>query len=316
MSLLGSMLVDGDVIGLVLQIIPRDQAARFYDEDHRRLYETLVDLYDNNRPIDIIVVEDELRRRDLLESIGGRDYLITLSESVPSSVNAEYYARIVRDKAMLRDLIKCTGELMDEAYHSRAPAEEVLDEAEKRLFAVTEQRVTNEAVSIREFLDQTWKQIEQQDGSITGMPTGFYELDELLGGFQFGDFVVIAARPSMGKTALALNMLEHIGIDENDGQGFPAVFFSLEMSKIQVAQRMLCARAHVEMHHLRKGIINETETAKLQVASDVMKPRPIFVDDTPGLSIMALRAKTRRLKMLHDIRIVFVDYLQLMYDRS
>ena len=317
MSLLGAMLLDRDIIGLVLQIIPHDESARFYQIAHRRLYEALVELYDGNQPIDIIVLEDELRRREQLESIGGRDYLIMLSESVASSANAEYYARIVRDKALLRDLIQCTAEVTQAAYDPTATAPVVLDEAEKRLFAVTEQRITNDAVSIREFLDQTWEQITNlEEGVLSGVPTGFLELDEMLGGMQYGDFIVIAARPSMGKTAIGLSMLEHIGIDENDGRGFPIAFFSLEMSKIQIAQRMLCARSRVEMHRLRKGTLSEPEITKLQIAMGAMHDRPIFVDDTPGMSVMELRAKARRLKMLHDIKVVFVDYLQLMYDRA
>lgn len=317
MSLLGAMLLEREVIGQILQIIPREEASRFYDVDHRLLYQVLIDLYDNNQPIDLLVLEDELRRRTQLDQIGGRQYLIDLSESVPSAANAEYYARIVRDKALLRDLIQCSGELMQSAYESNALAEDVLDEAEKKLFAVTEQRVSNEAVSIREFLDETWHQIQSlEEGVLSGVPTGFLELDEMLGGMQYGDFIVVAARPSMGKTAIALSMLEHIGIDENDRRGLPAAFFSLEMGKLQIAQRMLCSRARVQMHRLRKGMLNEEEIQKLQIAMGTMHDRPIFVDDTPGMGVMELRAKTRRLKMMHDIKVVFVDYLQLMYDRA
>ncbi len=316
MSLLGALLLDKDAVGLVLRIIGRDESDRFYDVDHRLLFETLVDIYDDNRPIDIIVLEDELRRRNLLERIGGRDYLITLSESAPSSVNAEYYARIIRDKALLRDLIKCTGEVMQTAYESDEPAQQVLDAAEKRLFAVTEQRISNDAVSIRDFLEETWEQITNlEEGVLSGVPTGFLELDEMLGGMQYGDFIVIAARPSMGKTAIGLSMLEHIGVDEGE-RGLPVAFFSMEMSKIQIAQRMLCSRSRVEMHRLRKGTLNESEIARLQLAMGAMHDRPIYVDDTPGMSVMELRAKARRLKMLHDIKVVFVDYLQLMYDRA
>lgn len=197
------MLLDKDAIGLVLQIIPRDESGRLYRPDHRLLYEVLIDLYDLNRPIDLIVLEDELRRRGLLEEIGGRDYLIDLCRSVPSAANAEYYARIVRDKGLLRDLVSCTSDILHSAYDSHDDAGTVLDDAEKKLFAVTEQRVSNQAVAIRDFLDETMRQIDVfEEGMLTGVPSGFTELDSMLGGMQNGDFLVVAARPSMGKTAL------------------------------------------------------------------------------------------------------------------
>ncbi len=312
-SLLGSLLLDKDAIGLALQIVPRDQSTRFYRPDHRLLYETLIDLYDQGKPVDIVVLEDELRRRDLLEEIGGRDYLIDLCQSVPSSANVEYYARIVRDKALLRDLIQCSGTILHSAYDQQEDAGHILDEAEKHLFAVTEQRISLQAVSIREFLDETMKQIESiQEGVLSGVPSGFTELDALLGGLQYGDFIVVAARPSMGKTALALSMLEYIGVVEN----IPAAFFSMEMSKLQIAQRMICSHAQVDLHKLRHGRLSDQEKTKLKLVCGNMRNYRIFIDDTPGMSVLELRAKARRLKMMHDIQVVFVDYLQLMYDRA
>ena len=308
------MLLDREIIGLVLQMISLEESERFYRPDHRILFEALVGLYDRNEPIDIIVLENELRRRNHLEEIGGRDYLIDLVNSVPSAANAEHYARIVRDKSMLRDLIRASGEIMQEAYDANEPAPEVLDAAERKLFDVTEQRVSNQAVSIREFLDATFHHLESEEDLFTGIPTGFTELDALTGGFQFGDLIIIAARPSMGKTAIGLSMLEHIGTGENQGKGFPAVFFSMEMSKLQVAQRMLCSKARVDMNKLRHRRLGSSEIAQLQLAAGEMRNSPIYIDDTPGMSVMEVRAKSRRLKMLHDIQIVFVDYLQLMYD--
>lgn len=307
------MLLDRNAVGLVLQIIPREEAARFYRPDHRLLYETLIDVYDQNKPIDIHVVEEELTRRGIYEDVGGRDYLIDLVQSVPSAANAEYYARIVRDKALLRDLIQCTGRIMQSAYDQEEDATTILDQAEKELFAVAEQRISNQVVQIREFLDQTMQQIESfQEGHLTGVPTGFTELDHLLGGMQFGDMIVVAARPSMGKTALALSMLDYIGIVENQ----PCAFFSMEMGKLQIAQRMICSHAQVDMHRLRHGRLTEQERTKLKLVCGNMRNYKIFIDDTPGMSVMELRAKARRLKMLHDIRVIFVDYLQLMYDRA
>ncbi len=307
------MMLDGNAVGLVLQIIPREECERFYSPDHRLLFETLVDLYDKNKPIDIHVMEEELTRRGVYEKVGGRDYLIELVQSVPSAANAEYYARIVRDKGLLRDLIQCVSKIMQSAYDQQEDATVILDEAEKELFAVAEQRVSNQAVPIRDFLDQTMKQIESfQDGHLTGVPSGFTEFDHMLGGMQYGDLVVIAARPSMGKTALALSMLDYIGIVENH----PCAFFSMEMGKLQIAQRMICSHAQVDMHRLRHGRLTEQERTKLKLVCGNMRNYKIFIDDTPGMSVMELRAKARRLKMLHDIKVIFVDYLQLMYDRA
>jgi replicative DNA helicase len=312
MSLLGTMLLDRDSIGLVLQIIPRDESTRFYRPDHRILFETLIDLYDTNKPIDIIILEDELRRRDQLQEIGGRDYLLDLVNSVPSAANSEHYARIVRDKSMLRDLIQSTGQVMQAAYDQREPATEILDEAERQLFAVTEQRITRQATSIREVLAEAMRYLDAASGQMTGLPTGFTELDFLLGGLQQGDFIVIAGRPSMGKTALGLSLLEYIGIVEKN----PAAFFSLEMGRHQIAQRMLCSHAQIDMHRLRHGKLSKREMTTLKLVAGNMQNFPIFIDDTPGMSIMELRAKARRLKMLHDIKVVFLDYMQLMYDRA
>ena len=313
MSLLGSLLLDREAVGLTVQIIGRERSDMFYRHDHRVLYEALVDLYERNEPIDLIVLENELRRRNQLETVQGRDYLIELHESVPSAANAEYYARIVRDKAMLRDLIGATGDIMQAAYDDSEPAQEILDQAEQKLFEVTEQRVSNHAQPIREFLDETFAQISDPD-LMNGIPTGFTAIDHMTGGLQSGDLVIVAARPSMGKTAFGLSLLEHIGIDENNRKGFSSVFFSLEMSKLLIAQRLLCSRARVDMGRLRRGQLNDREIALLHGAHDEMRQTPIFVDDSPGMSVMEVRAKSRRLKMLHDIQVIFVDYLQLMHD--
>ncbi len=315
MSLLGSLLLDREAIGLVVQIIGRDRSDMFYRHDHRLLYEAVVDLYERNEPIDLIVLENELRRRNHLEAVNGRDYLIELHESVPSAANAEYYARIVRDKAMLRDLIGATGAIMQSAYEDSEPAQTILDQAEQKLFEVTEQRVSGHALPIRDFLDETFAQISDPD-LMNGLPTGFTTIDHMTGGFQDGDLVIVAARPSMGKTAFGISLLEHIGIDENQRRGYPCVFFSLEMSKLLIAQRLLCSRARVDMSRLRRGQLNDREISLLHAAHGEMRDAPIYVDDSPGMSVMEVRAKARRLKMMHDIRIIFIDYLQLMHDPS
>lgn len=314
MSLLGCMLIDQqyEYTSLVLQIIPRDESDRFCRTDHRLIFEVSIDLYDQRKPMDLIVMEDELRRRNQLDEIGGRDYLIELVRSVASLAHIEHYARIVRDKSLLRDLIQCGHQIINEAYEENAPAGEILDIAEKRLFDITEQRVSSQPESLRACTQEVMEYLEQMKAGVQqGVPTGFHVLDEMLGGgFQKGDLVVIAARPSMGKTALGLSMLEYIGVIEK----IPAAFFSMEMSKMQIAQRMLCSLCYVDMQKLRRGLLDERDLRKLEMGRQNIENAPVYVDDTPGMSIMELRAKARRLKHLFDIRVVVIDYLQLMSD--
>ncbi len=314
MSVLGCMLIDQhfEYTALVLQFIPRSESHRFYRVDHRLIFEAVIDLYDQQKPIDLIVMEDELRRRNQLDEIGGRDYLIELVRSVPSLAHVEHYARIVREKSMLRDLIQCSHEIINEAYEASAPAGEVLDAAEKKLFDITEQRVSSRPESIQVCTAELMKHMERiRQGGATGVTSGFLILDDMLGGgFQFGDLVVIAARPSMGKTALALSILEYIGIIERK----PCAFFSMEMSKLQVAQRMVCSLSYIDMQKIRRGNLDESDARRLEQGRQNIEHAPIFVDDTPGMSIMELRAKARRLHHLHQIEVIFVDYLQLMQD--
>jgi len=309
MSLLGSMLIERDAIHAVLPLIHKNESDRFYRPDHRKIFETIIDVYDRGDPIDLVVLRDELTRRGILEEIGGVDYLVQLAESVPSGLHAEHYARIVRDKAMLRELIVATGQITEHAYSHREDAREILDLAEQALFKVTDQRTSDQAEPIRDSLDQIFKQLESRDGHyITGVPTGFLELDDMLSGLQAGEMIIVAARPSMGKTAFGLNVAEHIAVDE----GKSAVFFSMEMSRQAVVQRILCSRGRIDSHKFRRGMLSETEVQKALGVADELKDVPLFIDDTPGMSVLELRAKARRLKMQHDIQAIFVDYIQLM----
>ncbi|MCK4660654.1 MAG: replicative DNA helicase [Phycisphaerae bacterium] len=309
MSLLGSMTLNRDAIGLVLPIIGRQEADWFYQPGHYLLYEVLVDLYDGNQPIDLVVVKDELKRRNLLEQVGGVGYLVQLAESVPSWVNAEYYARIVRDKGLLRDLIRCAGEISQSAYADDQEVAKLLDEAEQRLFQVTQRRVSGRASALRELLKEIYEKIKPGEGSyLTGLASGFTQLDDLTSGFQRGDFIVIAGRPSMGKTALGLNIAENMAIDDKR----PVVFFSLEMSRQQLAQRVLCGRGRIDSHRFRRGMVSEEEKQQLGFVCAELEQAPLYIDDTPGISVLELRAKARRLAQQHDIQAVFTDYLQLM----
>jgi replicative DNA helicase len=309
-SLLGSLMLDREMVGNIIAIIGRSESRWFYRPDHRLIFEVLVDLYDANQPIDLIILRNEMEKRNLLDQVGGVEYLVSCAESVPTAVNAEHYARIVRDKGLLRDLISCLGEISDDAYSDTESSSEIFDRAEQRLFGVTEQRIAGHTVPLSELIVELDHIINAQEGDeVSGLPTGFSELDELTTGFQPGDMIVVAGRPSMGKTALGLNMAEHAAVTE----GIPVVFFSLEMSRQQVAQRLLCSRGRIDSHKFRKRMLAEEERRFLADVCGEMQQAPLYVDDTPGLTPMELRAKARRLKMQANIQAVFVDYLQLMH---
>ena len=270
----------------------------------------MLDLYDKGSAIDLVILRDELSRRGDLEKVGGVEYLVQLVQSVPSAANAEFYAGIVRDKALLRDLISASGAIIDEAYTAHDEVAAILDRAEQQFFMVTEQRVANEAVGLSSLLEQTFQQIQDREGNyLTGAPTGFLELDDLTSGLQPAELIIVAARPSMGKTAMGLNLAEHMAVNEN----MPVVFFSMEMSRQQVAQRILCSRGRIDSHRLRRGMLNEQEIRQLQMICDELRDAPLFIDDTPGMTVLELRAKARRLWLQHKIKAIFIDYLQLMH---
>lgn len=309
MSLLGSMMLSRDAIGDILPLIHRNESERFYRPDHRRIFEVLVDMYDRGDPIDLVTVRNEMDRLGIIQQIGGVEYIAELAESVPSHLHAEHYAHLVRDKAMLRDLIRAAGAIADEAYSHQEDAKEILDRAEQALFQVTDQRVTDQAAPIRDSLEEIFHLIESRDGHyITGVPTGFVEMDDMLSGMQPGELIIVAARPSMGKTAFGLSVAEHV----TAVQGKAAAFFSMEMSRRSVVQRILCSRARIDSHKMRRGMLNDSEVAALQDAGGQLQDVPLFVDDTAGMSVLELRAKSRRLRARFGIECIFVDYLQLM----
>jgi replicative DNA helicase len=311
MALLGSMMMSRDAIADVVPVIPRSDSGWFYLPAHQRLFEVLIDMYDDpGKAVDLIAVSDELRRRELFDLVGGHDYMIQLAESFADWANAEYYAKIVRDKGMLRDLIRCVGEIADHAYSGLEETREILDVAEQRIFEVTEKRVSGQVIAIREAVSRLAKQLElKNEGALTGVETGFTQLDEYTGGFQRGDLIIIAGRPSMGKTALGLSIAQHIALAK-----VPVAFFSMEMSADQLAQRLVCSHGHgVELQKLRRRRLSEEEMSQLLHACGDFAMAPLFIDDTPGMSVMELRSKARRLKQREDVKAVFVDYLQLMH---
>jgi len=310
MSLLGSMCLEREAIGLVIPVMNRSESRWLYHPEHRLLFEFLIDLYDERKPIDLVIVRDELKRLGLLDKVGGVEYVVRLVESVPSWVNAEHYAKVVRDKGLLRDLIRCVGEIGDAAYTEAEPTDVLLDIAEQKLFGVTERRVSGRAILLREPLEKVYKQIEQREGHyLTGLPSGFTELDDLTGGFQPGDLIVIAGRPSMGKTAFGLGVADHVAVEERR----PVAFFSMEMNVEQIAMRILCARGGVDSHHIRRGTLSEEQINRLGYVCAQLQDAPMLIDDTPGMSILELRAKTRRVAQQNELAAVFVDYLQLMH---
>ena len=311
MALLGSMMMSRDAVSDVIPIIGRDDSGWFYLPAHQKLYEVLLDMYDDpGTAIDLVPVSDELRRRDLFDFIGGHEYMIQLAESFADWANAEFYAKIVRDKGMLRDLIRCAGEITDQAYSGIDETREILDVAEQKVFSVTERRISGHTIEVREAVTRLAKQLELGDrGVCTGMSTGFTQLDEYTSGFQAGDLIVLAGRPSMGKTALGLAIAQFAALSGRK----PVSFFSMEMSADQLAQRLLCAQSGVDSQRLRRRMLSEEDMHQLLDACADFEQAPIFIDDTPGMTVMELRASARRLKQRHDIQAVFVDYLQLMY---
>ncbi|MEK6676591.1 MAG: replicative DNA helicase [Planctomycetota bacterium] len=311
MALLGSMMMNREAIGEVVPILHRSDASWFYLPAHQRLFEVLLDLYDDpTKAIDLIVVSDELRRRDWMELVGGPEYMVQLAESFGEWINAEHYARIVRDKGMLRDLIRCTREISEEAHNGLIDAREMLDRAEQKLFIVTERRVTGQAIAIRDAVNKLARQLDSAEREVcTGLSTGFLQLDEYTSGFQRGDFIVVAGRPSMGKTALGLNLARTAALDEHK----PVVFYSMEMSIDQVTQRLVCAHADIDSQKLRRRMMSEEEINHLLHRCGDFHEAPLFIDDTPGMTPLELRAKARRLKQRHDIQAIYIDYLQLMH---
>jgi len=311
-SVLGSMLIDNDAIDIVAQILNKDS---FYKTAHRKIFEVLLDLYDKKGAVDLVILKDELKKRSLLGKIVDVEYIMELEESVPLASNVEFYAKIVREKAVKRELIAGAMKIQQDAYSDSLEADELLDLAEKTVFDISQRKFSSPTTKIYDILQDTFEHIENlqdREGRLTGLSTGFMDLDDKTSGLQNSELIVLAARPSMGKTSLALNIAEHAGVEEKK----PNVIFSMEMSSQQVVQNMLCSNARIDAHLMRRGKLDDNQWSKLPLAMGDLSEAPIFIDDTPGLSILELRAKARRLKLQHDIQLIIVDYLQLMEARE
>jgi replicative DNA helicase len=303
MCVLAAMMLDKEMVGVCVQVVDREM---FYQADHQIIFDILVKLYEQNRPIDTVIVREELLRRQLLEEVGGTEYLAAILNTVVSSAHGAHYAGIVREKAMLRQLIAASNDILRNAYAPHEQADLVLDNAEKKIFEIAQKKVGNAMTPLEVTLHEVFEMIETKGQR--GLETGFLELDDMMNGLQKGEMIIVAARPSMGKTAIAMNMIEHIAADSR----LPCGVFSLEMSKQQLAQRMLCSRGAIDAHKLRKGMLQAHEYQKLASVVGELAKAPIWVDDSPGLTPLELRAKARRLKLQHDVKCIMIDYMQLM----
>lgn len=307
-SVLGAMLLDKEAISTAAEVLKGDD---FYREVHKEIFEAIVDIYNDNNPVDLITLTEKLKGRNTLEAVGGITYLTQLMNIVPTTGNIDYYVKIVEEKSLLRKLIKSSNEIISKCYDNPENPIEVVDQAEKSIFDISLSKSSRSFVPIKEILTSNFDRIEElylNKGKITGIPTGFVDLDQKLSGLQRSDLILIAARPSMGKSALMMNFVQHAAVREN----IPVAIFSLEMSKEQLSQRLLCAEALIDAHRLRTGDITEDEWIKLARAMGVLADKPIFIDDTPAISITEMRAKCRRLKIEHGLGLIVIDYLQLM----
>jgi len=311
-SILGSIILENGALNQAQEILREDD---FYREGHRRIFRVMGTLHEVSSVIDLITLKNELQRTGDLDAVGGLAYISSLIDGVPKSANVEHYARIVREKSILRSLIDTGNRMITLCYQAEGAAEDVLDEAQKQLFTIAEGNLKSGFVPVRSVAAPTLEYIDrlhERKELITGVPTGFEKLDELTSGFQNKDLVVVAARPSMGKTALALNMAEHVAVKAGRTVGV----FSLEMSKEQLFLRLLCAHARVNAHHLRTGRLGRDEWTRLTLAFGELTDAKIFIDDTPGISIFEMRAKSRRLKSERGLDLLIVDYLQLVRGRA
>jgi replicative DNA helicase len=311
-SVLGAILIENESLNKVLEILTADD---FYREAHRKIFNALINLSERDEPADLITVKNELQKTNQLDSIGGASYITSLMDSVPTAANIEYYAKIVKEKAILRNLIQTSTEIITKSYEDREDVEELLDEAERGIFQISENRVRPSFYPIKKIVKDSFEifqRLYEKKELVTGVPSGFKELDRYTAGFHASDLIIVAGRPSMGKTALCLNLAQHAAIENKITVGI----FSLEMSKEQLVIRMFCSEARVEGNRLRTGFLSESDWPKLTIAAGNLSEAPIFIDDTAALSVLELRAKARRLKSEHGLGILIIDYLQLMRGRS
>jgi replicative DNA helicase len=308
-AVLAAMLVDREAIARVMENL---EPTSFYRQAHGTIYEAAVALYERGEPVDLITLRDELGSQARLEEVGGYGYLVDLAGSIPTTAHAEFYAKIVADKAILRSLIRAGSEIVASAFAEEEEVITVLDNAERRILEVGQKRNAGVMTPISEVIHQAFETIEsryQDKDALLGATTGFYDLDHMLSGFQASDLLILAARPAMGKTSLALNFCRNVAVEAQK----PVLVFSLEMSKEQLVQRLLCAEAGIDSHRLRTGYLAEQDWGKLTHAIGVLSEAPIYIDDTASISVNETRSKARRIMAEHgELGLIMVDYLQLM----
>jgi replicative DNA helicase len=311
-SVIGAAMIEREAISKTAEFLrPED----FYREAHRLIFGAIINLFNKNEAVDMVTVVEALRKEDKLEAAGGIAYITSLANCVPTAANVLYHARIIEEKALLRQLINAATEIAGLGYEDTEEVSSILDTAEKRILGVSNRKLGQDFTPIKSIIFDAFNKIEvlyASKGGITGLSTGFKDLDRLTSGLQPSDLILIAARPSMGKTAFVLNIAQHIGIREKKA----VAFFSLEMSKEQLVQRMLCAEATIDSQRLRIGELEDNDWKKLVSGADRLAAAPIFIDDTAGITVVEMRAKARRLKIEHDLQLIIIDYLQLMQGSS
>jgi len=307
-AVLGGILVNNDGLNVVLSVItPED----FYREAHRKIIEGIAALVDKGRPVDILALSEEMQRAGILEEIGGMAYLSSLMDGVPKTLNVEYYAQIIKEKALLRRLIVSSARIISASYEQKDEADDLLNEAQTAIIEVAEQRIRPGFIPVRMLTEPTLEMIRafsERREAVTGVASGFRSLDNLTSGFHPSELIILAARPSMGKTALALNIAQHAATRTDTS----VAFFSMEMAKEQLVIRLLCAEAELDIKRVRTGFISDREFEKLKLAAETLSRAKISIDETPGVTVMEMKAKARRLKMEQRLDIVFLDYIQLM----
>ena len=311
-SVLGAILVHNDAFNLAAQVI---DSADFYRDAHRRIFDKMVQLNERNQAIDFVTLKEELSRAGEIDDVGGPAYVASLADGVPRATNVEYYARIVKEKATLRNLIFAANKILTNAYEADQESDLILDEAESSIFAVADDRLKAGFVPMRELVKQSFPKIEQlfeQKRLITGVPTGFVDLDEMTRGLQPGDLIIVAARPSMGKTSLVLNIAQHVAVQPDHSVGF----FSLEMSKESLFLRLLTSEAQIDSHRLMSGAIGQKDYGRISHALETLSAMHLFIDDTANIGVLEMRAKARRLQSEHRLSLLVVDYIQLMSGRG
>ncbi len=307
-SVLGSMIIDREAIFAAAELLTEQD---FYSTAHQKIFSGIISLSEKGEPVDLVTLSEELQSNQCLEEVGGRSYLVTLANAVPTAANVQYHSRIVREKAILRALIQTATGIVTRSFESPSNVDEFLDEAEQLIFEISRRGQQQGFASLKDVLVKAFDSIEKlydEKKGVTGLSTGFTDLDRVTSGFQNSDLIIIAARPSMGKTTLALNITQQMAVKEK----MPTAFFSMEMSREQLAQRLLCAESQIDAQNMRRGFLTQEEWQKLTRAVGPLSESPLYIDDSGNLSVMEVRAKARRLKAEKGLQAIFVDYLQLM----